>query len=59
MVCIDGLDGCDLMNLTILPKWESSFDVSKITKIGKIWNGFDDGKWSIGRTLHRVQNTNI
>jgi hypothetical protein len=34
MVCIDGLGGCDLMSLTILPNWESLFDVSKITKIG-------------------------
>jgi hypothetical protein len=27
MSCIDGLDGCDLMSLTILPNWKSLFDV--------------------------------
>jgi hypothetical protein len=27
MACIDGLDGCDLMSLTILPNWKSLFDV--------------------------------
>jgi hypothetical protein len=25
--CIEGLDGCDLMRLTILPIWKSLFDV--------------------------------
>jgi hypothetical protein len=25
--CIEGLDGCDLMRLTILPNWKSLFDV--------------------------------
>jgi hypothetical protein len=35
MECIEGLDGCDLMRLTILPMWKSLFDASKITKI---WN---------------------
>jgi hypothetical protein len=25
--CIGGLDGCDLMSLSILPNWESLFDV--------------------------------
>jgi hypothetical protein len=25
--CIDGLDGCDLVRLTILPSWKSLFGV--------------------------------
>jgi hypothetical protein len=29
MACIDGLDGCDLMSLTIRPNWKSSFDVRR------------------------------
>jgi hypothetical protein len=27
MACIGGLDGCDLMSLTMLPNWKSLFDV--------------------------------
>jgi hypothetical protein len=32
--CIDGLGGCGMVRLTILPIWISLFDASKITKIG-------------------------
>jgi hypothetical protein len=34
MTCIEGLDGCGLVRLTILQIWKSLFDASKITKIG-------------------------
>jgi hypothetical protein len=34
MACIEGLDGCGLVRLIILPIWKSLFDASKITKIG-------------------------